>query len=389
MTIGPDDMDEMSKELFEESGRPAITITSQVSDNRSVYTNAVSVSFQIPVRTPEKNRRGPDGPSHQSSQQAIDPGTPWMRPLEQQYYNTARSSVVAEVRARHRSKMLMDLSDRGIVAPWALHVAPMPVYLHPHAEKIADIMQKQALDFQRQISNMLHDHSVFQSERIAVDKVSLHNIFSLNEEGYKKSVGALFDSRIKVQHDMRDQMQKYIDHLTVNENQVSKKELASLVRGKVPANHSFNTNVALSTEPDDQPDQPVGDRRIVIKRDRSRSRGRSTTRKGRSRSRNDNQRRPFNNNNGYNQNPRDNYQPQRDYYNRDYDQPYNRPRQQQQDSYQDGGRQRQGGWQNQAPPRPRYQDEPHQRMETNQMHPSYFTPDIIRRIAEAYDGLHQ
>ena len=197
-------LDEMAKMLFEESGRPALTVTSQVSDNRSTVSNELSVSFQIQVRTPEKYQQyqGTASPSS-SAQKHIDPGMQWMRPLKQEYYNTARASVVAEIRAKHRSRMLEDLSQQGIIAPWGLHVAPMPVYLHPHAARIADIMKRQV-----EICKLLHDHAVFQAERVAVDKVSLCNIFSLNETEYKKSIGALFGAQSKEQQELKEQMYK-------------------------------------------------------------------------------------------------------------------------------------------------------------------------------------
>ena len=126
-----------------------------------------------------------------------------MRPLKQEYCNTARASVVAEIRAKHHSRMLEDLSQQGIIAPWALHVAPMPVYLHPHAARIADIMKRQV-----EICKLLHDHAVFQAIRVAVDKVSLCNIFSLNETEYKKSIGALFGAQSKEQQELKEQMYK-------------------------------------------------------------------------------------------------------------------------------------------------------------------------------------
>ena len=394
VNIGPDEMDEMSKMLFEESGRPAITITSQVSDNRSSSSNPLSVSFQIPVRTPERpqDRQGGAQASTSYTKQPVDPGTPWMRPLEQEYYNTARASVVAEVRARHRSKMLDDLTREGMVAPWALHVAPMPVYLHPHAARIAEIMNKQAMDLQLEISHLLHDHSVFQAERVAVDKVSLRNIFSVNEQGYKQSVGALFDARTKVQQELKEQMEKYTANLMLPGNQVSKKELTSMVRGKIPEKYSHNTSMAIpGNEAPEEPEQPVGDQRIVVMdrgRDRSRSRSRSR-RRGRSNQR-PTQRRNFQEppRNRYN----DSYnRPQRPNYNEGYDQ---YPRQQdnyqrQQDNYprRDGYRNRNNDWQ--QPNRAPYQDGGPRAMDTDQINPGVFTPDIIKRIAEAYDGLHQ
>ena len=47
MPIQTLEMDDLAKQLFGESVRPAITITSMVSNNRSADTNELSVSFQI------------------------------------------------------------------------------------------------------------------------------------------------------------------------------------------------------------------------------------------------------------------------------------------------------------------------------------------------------
>ena len=390
VNIGLEVMDEMTKMLFEKSGRPAITITSQVSDNRSAESNPLSVSFQIPFRTPERlqDRKGIIRPSTSFTQKPDDPGTPWMRPLEQEYFNTARSSVVAEVRARHRGKMLEDLSHEGLVAPWALHVAPMPVYLHPHAGRIADIMYRQAKELQIEVGQLLHDHAVFQAERVAVDKVSLRNIFSTNENGYKKSVGALYDARVKVQQELKEQMIKHTDSLRQSENRVSKKELILMVRGTIPQKYCHNTDMAIpGKEALEEPDQPVGDRRVVVVqrgRDRSRSRSRSRKR-GRSQGpeKRGNYQDPPRNRyyDNYNRQPRSNY-------NDGYD---NYPRQQENYPRQDNYQRQEGhcnDWYDQHN-RPRYNEGGHRAMDTDNINPGVFTPDIIKRIAEAYDGLHQ
>ena len=248
------DMDEMSKQLFIESGRPAITVTSKVSDNRSTDANALSVSFQIPAQTPDQGAETDDDLDHITpidlKKIQVDPGTPWMKHIEQSYYNTARSSVVAEVRAKHRSQMLCDLTNSEIIAPWALLLAPMPVYLHPHAAKVADIMKKQALDFQLKIADLLHDEAVFQAEKVNVDRASLQGIFGENVEGYRLSIGALFDARQKVQASIKDQMGKYADHMVKTENQASEKDLISMVKGSVPTQYSYAANLEQPTSMD-------------------------------------------------------------------------------------------------------------------------------------------
>ena len=288
--IQPLDMDDLSRELFEESGRPAITITSRVSDNRSTdNNNGLSVSFQIPAQTPDQGAAGaefvtPPTPIDVSKIQ-VDPGTPWMKPIEQDYYNTARHSVVSEVRAKHRSRMLCDLSNNGIIAPWALQLAPMPVYLHPHAAAVAELMKKQALDLQVKIADLLHDNAAFQAEKIKVDRNSLQNIFGENKEGYRLSIGALFDARLKTQIDVKDQMAKYSQNLAKSENQVTDKELVSMVRGKVPVKYSYINVMSLAPSEQDLPaadrqpgGQPNQERGRARSRSRSRRRGRSSSR---------------------------------------------------------------------------------------------------------------
>ena len=362
------DMDELSKQLFIESGRPAITITSRVSDNRSTDSNALSVSFQIPAQNPDQGAEADsdsDVPAHiDLSKIQADPGTPWMKPIEQTYYNTARSSVVAEIRAQYRSRMLTELTNNKIIAPWALSLAPMPVYLHPHAAAVAELMKKSALDFQLRIADLLHDQAEFQSEKVKVDRVSLQGIFGDNQDSYRLSIGALFDARRKVQSSIKEQMDKYVIHLSEKENQVSDKEIVSMVRGLVPKKYSYATNMELPTSMDPPPADRQVDNKPVQERGRARSRSRSR-RRGRSSSRPAKRR-----------NYQQQEQPDRDYgFGNRQQQQYNNP-----------PRPQMGGG---ARPKERPQPEYNQRMDTGGMDPSFFTPELIKKIAEAYDGLHK
>ena len=377
--IQPLEMDDLSKLLFEESGRPAITITSRVSDNRSNDSNALSVSFQIPAQNPDPGAAASDTtvkPTPTDVGKApVDPGTPWMSQIEQDYYNTTRSSVVAEVRAKHRSQMLADLTNNGIVAPWALFVAPMPVYLHPHATKIAGMMKQQALDFQLKIADMLHEEATFQTAKITVDRTSLSTIFGDNQEGYRLSVGALFDARLKVQMSIKEQLTKYKQNLAQPENQATDKELASMVRGIIPKKYGYNNAVELPNQM--EPPQTV-DRQNEARPQQERSRGRSRSRsrrRGRSSSRpakrgNFNQDRDYGFGNGPPQ------QPQHQHTNQNYP-----PRGQAPGGYPWGG---QG-----ARPKQYQQQQQQPRGDTGALDPNLFTPDLIRKIAEAYDGLHK
>ena len=377
--IQPMDMDDLSKELFEESGRPAITITSRVSDNRSTDHNGLSVSFQIPAQTPDQGAAAaeptPTYTPFDVSKGEVDPGTPWMKTIEQDYYNTARSSVVAEVRAKHRSRMLCDLTNQGLIAPWALQLAPMPVYLHPHADKIAEMMKKQALDLQIKIADMLHDHAAFQAEKIQVDKSSLQKIFGENKEGYRLSVGALFDARLKVQMDIKEQMGKYIQHLAMSENQVPDKDLISTVRGLVPKKYNTINAMELPTAMDPPSVDRQSEARPIQERSRARSRSRSR-RRGRSSSR-PAKRRNFQQDQDYGFGRQQQQQQQQPPNNNNYNNYPQRQPPQGSNSYNNQG----------ARPKQPQQGPPKMAMEG--VDPRLFTPDLIRKIAEAYDGLHK
>ena len=365
-------MDELSKELFLESGRPAITITSRVSDNRSTDNNALSVSFQIPAQDPDPgDEAGLDSDlltTIDVKKIQADQGTPWMKQIEQDYYNTARASVVAEIRARHRSKLLCDFTTNGIIAPWALSLAPMPVYLHPLADKVAAIMKKQALDLQLKIADLLHEQAEFQAEKITVDKASLQSIFGANDQGYRLAVGALFDSRRKVQVKIKEQLGKYSDQLVKQENQVSDKDLCSMVRGIIPQKYSYAAAMELANPMDPPPPADrQGEPRPPQERGRARSRSRSR-RRGRSSSR------PA---------KRRNFQQEERDYGFDKQPQQNNPQR---------GPANGGNYNSGQGARPKT-DRPYQnqgtRMDQDSMDPRFFTPDLIRKIAEAYDGLHK
>ena len=321
-----------------------------------------------------------------------------MKTIEQDYYNTARSSVVAEVRAKHRSRMLCDLTNQGLIAPWALQLAPMPVYLHPHADKIAEMMKKQALDLQIKIADMLHDHAAFQAEKIQVDKSSLQKIFRENKEGYRLSVGALFDARLKVQMDIKEQMGKYIQHLAISENQVPDKDLISTVRGLVPKKYNTINAMELPTAMDPPSVDRQSEARPIQERSRARSRSRSR-RRGRSSSR-PAKRRNFQQDQDYGfgrqqQEPRPakrrNFQ---------QDQDYGFGRQQQEQQQQPPNNNNYNNYPQRQPPqgsnsynnqgaRPKQPQQGPPRMAMEGVDPRLFTPDLIRKIAEAYDGLHK
>ena len=389
----PQPLDDMSRQLFAESGRPSITITSQVSDNRSKGNNQMSVSFQVPTGAPGEAQAGP---SHQydppkGPKKEVDPGMPWMKKLELDYFTTARASVVAEARANLRSRMLNEISADGKITPWALRLAPLPVYMHPHADKVAELMKQQAIEFQQKCAVILQESATFQSEKVAVDKVSLKNIFEGNGEGYKTAVGALFDARLRVQTDVREQMFKYKTALGDPANQVSDKDLTSIVNGKVPAKYSYVG--VMSTPQDELPPPPQGESQSDTdseSRSRGRKRSKSRERGGRSNSRARKMRgrgRPqFRGQNrggygGYNNNYRyQNYERDDRYYNGGYDRGYDRDRQQE-----DRPRANQNNWYYPEPPA-----RPQDRKElSNPVDPRYFTPEVIQKIAQAYGDLQK
>ena len=186
-------------------------------------------------------------------------------------------------------------------------------------------------------------------------------------EGYRLSIGALFDARQKVQASIKDQMGKYADHMVKTENQASEIDLISMVKGSVPTQYSYAANLEQSTSMD----PPPTDRQVVPQaqeRGRTRSRSRSR-RRGRSSSR------PA---------KRRNYQPERDYgFDRQPQQNFNPPR----------GQAAGGNSYSGQGARPKTQDRPNQnqgyRNDRDNLDPRFFTPELIQKIAEAYDGLHK
>ena len=394
MPSEPQPLDDMSKELFAESGRPAITITSQVSDNRSKTQNPLSVSFQVPARAEDMAQAGPSGPPESNRPQRKEvenPGMPWMGQLELDYFTTARSSVVAEARANIRSQMLNDISSEGLIAPWALNLAPMPVYMHPHATQVAALMREQAIVFQQKCAAILQKNATFQAERVVVDKASLKNIFDRNEAGYKDAIGAIFDARLRVQIEVREQMTKQRNKLADSANQVSEKDLTSMVKGVVPTRYAYAdvrninrddhgvTSESSDTQ-DDREDNPRGRKRSQSRdrRSRSRSRPRKVRSRGRPQTRgNDRGRRGYGY--GYNNNyDRDqhNYQMEANRDNRNFG----------------GARPRQQNWYYNERPRQASYPPPTAaigRPGEPQDDSRYLTPDVIQRIAQAYGNLQK
>ena len=387
--------------LLAESGRPTQTAVTIVSDNRGTTVNSLSVSFQVP---PEGSR-DPNGQNKDAPQDGKQPPEyppvylSWMEPLQVEYFLTTRSSVVSESRAKLRGMLLSQCTDNDLINPWALHLAPMPVYLYPHADMIVPFLKNQALELQRFCSDTLLDFSRFQGKKIEVDKECLKKVLGNNTESYKRVAGALFDARRRVRSEVENQLIK--QHKELASQQVPDKELASKVRGLIPRKYSYADAVRQNT-PDNQADtnrQPRG---------RSRSRSRShnnNSSRGRSQSR------PRGGN--------DFRQPRAPSSNRGDPNPAQR------NSTNFGGARPKTNMQRSDNSRPSRSAQPKQYSmptwelsdtnpepldwnETPQMpsvtHPNtnppdysklrgidnrFFTPDLVKRIAEAYDGLNK
>ena len=161
--------------LLAESGRPTQTAVTFVSDNKGRSVNSLSVSFQVPAME-SRDPTGTDPPSRQ------DEGPPkpdipavnlsWMKQIQMDYFLTTRASVVSEARAKLRGMMLGQCTDNDLIHPWALHMAPMPVYLSPHADLLVPFLKQQALELQRFCSDTLLEYAEFQNKKIEVDKDS-------------------------------------------------------------------------------------------------------------------------------------------------------------------------------------------------------------------------
>ena len=131
-----------------------------------------------------------------------------MEPLQVEYFLTTRSSVVSESRAKLRGMLLSQCTDNDLINPWALHLAPMPVYLYPHADKIVPFLKNQALELQRFCSDTLLDFAIFQAKKIEVDKDCLKKVLGNDTESYKRVAGALFDARRRVRSEVENQLIK-------------------------------------------------------------------------------------------------------------------------------------------------------------------------------------
>ena len=164
--------------LLAESRRPTQTAVTFVSNNKAKSVNSLCVLFQVPAEG-SSNTRSMDKPADtdgapRSDIPAVD--LTWMQPLQVDYFLTTRSSVVSEARAKLRGMMLSQVTDRDLIHPWALHLAPMPVYMTPHADRLVPFLKQQALDLQRFCSDTLLEFSDFQNKKIAVDKDCLRKI---------------------------------------------------------------------------------------------------------------------------------------------------------------------------------------------------------------------
>ena len=383
--------------LLAESGRPTQTAVTIVSDNQGQTVNALSVSFQVPAE-------GSSDPTGQNKDTAPEgkrvPEYPpvdltWLEPLQLEYFLLTRASVVSESRAKLRGMLLSQCTDKDLINPWALHLAPMPVYLSPHAEKLVPFLKQQALDLQRFCSDTLLEFSRFQAKKIEVDKGCLKQVLNNNVEDYKKVAGALFDARRRVRSEVENQMIK--QHKELATQQVPDKEIASKVRGLIPRKYSYADAVRQNSG-ENQGAKPDTNNRG---RSRSRSRNRNANQRGRSQSRQRgaNQfRQPTGPSNSRGDPPRN----KNTNYNGARPKTTNQRSTNQRSSgpgfSSDPGR---SSWPlsdtnpepldwNENPPLPtRPKPPPPDYSKLTGVNPRFFTPDVVKRIAEAYDGLNK
>ena len=384
--------------LLAESGRPTQTAITIVSDNGGKTVNSLSVSFQVPPEGP----RDPPGTSTDAAQAGKQPpeyppvDLSWMEPLQIEYFLTTRSSVVSEARAKLRGSLLSQCTDNDLINPWALHLAPMPMYMSPHADKLVPFLKGQALELQRFCSDTLLDFAGFQAKKIEVDKDCLKKVLNNDIEQYKRVAGALFDARRRVRSELEVQLVK--QHKELASQQVPDKELASKVRGIIPRKYSYADAVRQTSG-----DNPAPTNQGPKGRNRSRSRNCNSNRgRSRSRSKTNDFRQPSAPGRGrgeqLQQAPRNNT--------------YNGARPKTTTQRPDNSRpSRFDSYKN--PPRPEWalsdtNPEPLDWNETPRLpsctsrptnppdyeklrgvDPKFFTPDVVKRIAEAYDGLNK
>ena len=385
--------------LLAESGRPTQTAVTMVSDNRGHTVNALSVSFQVPPEGP----RDPNGAKNDTAQAGQgQPEYPpvdlsWMEPLQLEYFLTTRSSVVSEARAKLRGSLLSQCTDNDLINPWALHLAPMPMYLSPHADKIVLFLKQQALELQRFCGDILLDFSRFQAKKIEVDKDCLKKVLGNKGENYKKVAGALFDARRRVRSEVEMQLVK--QHKELASQQVPDKELASKVRGQIPRKFSYADAVRQNTS-ENQANTNQGSRSRSRSRSRNRNsnRGRSQSRprggndfkqpnRAPSRSRGDPNTAQRSNTNFGGARPKTNVQRQDNRPSRS-DYSGNRPR----PSWELSDTNPEPLDWNENPPLTSCTQPPANPPDYSRLRgidAKFFTPDLVKRIAEAYDGLNK
>ena len=412
--------------LLAESGRPTETSVTFVSDNRGKTVNSLSVSFQVPqAASSDTGKQAPPSNTDDGGPPEIPAvDLTWMEQLQLDYFLTTRSSVVSEARAKLRGMMLGQCTDKDLIHPWALHLAPMPVYLTPHADVIVPFLKQQALELQRFCSDTLLEFAEFQVRKIEVDKDCLRKVLDNDVEKYKRVAGALFDARRRVKMEVEEQLVK--QHKELSTQQVPDKELASKVRGVIPRKFSY-ADAVRQTSGETNSDPVITNTRS---RSRSRSRNRNSNR-GRSQSR------PRQNQNQGFRPPRQDqnqeFRPQRQ--NQDFRQPRaptrgrfepsnNNDRRTDNTGTQHNGarpktssrpsndRPRQSGSRYQVPSRPEWTrsdinpepldwhdvtlpsvtDKPTNPPDFSKLmgiDNRFFTPDVVRKIAEAYDSLNK
>ena len=138
--------------LLAESGRPTQTAVTFVSDNKGKSVYSLSVSFQVPDEGSSDTRSKETPPNEDG---ATRPDIPAVDVLDATAPNglfshhTGKCCVVSEARAKLRGMMLGQVTDKDLIHPWALHMAPMPVYMTPHTDQLVLFLNQQALDLQR------------------------------------------------------------------------------------------------------------------------------------------------------------------------------------------------------------------------------------------------
>ena len=149
----------------------------------------------------------------------------------------ARAGMVLQVRSEKRATLLDSYVQRGIVPKWAVHMEPMPGYIHPVAEKVSPLRLEQANILMTECAIALRKQARVIGERAMYDQEVLERTFQRDRHGYQVACTRLNDIR---------EREKQRIHLNVEEIEktmsyepTTSEDVVSYIKGKVQRRYIF------------------------------------------------------------------------------------------------------------------------------------------------------